>query len=251
MGAEPIISSFGAHYGEEQPLVGSKGSGTIFFTSCNLGCVFCQNADISQGRFGREVTIQELASIMLELERQGCHNINLVSPTIWLPQILSALDFAIEKGLSVPLVYNSGGYDNVESLKLLNGVIDIYMPDFKYSNSELAKKYSLVDNYFEIAKKAIAEMHQQVGDLQINKNGIAERGLLIRHLVLPNNLAGTEKVMEFLATLSKDTYVNIMDQYYPCHKAYKHEGLSRPITLDEFKDAIEIARKYGLHRFDK
>lgn len=251
MGVKPRISSAHAHFGEETPLVGTGGSGTIFFSSCNLACVYCQNFEISQLRIGDEVEIKTLASMMLSLQNRGCHNINLVSPTIWVPQILKALVIAMEKGLKLPLVYNTGGYDSMETLKLLDGVIDIYMPDMKYSDSKLALKYSLVPNYWEVNKKAVKEMRRQVGDLVIDENGIAQKGLLIRHLVLPEGIAGTKKVMKFIASLSKDSYVNIMDQYYPCNKAEKYPKINRRITPEEFEEAIKIAKKEGLHRFDK
>ncbi len=251
MAKKPKISSAHPHFGEEAPLVGTHGSGTIFFSSCNLACVYCQNFEISQLRYGEEIEIKDLASKMLSLQKQGCHNINLVSPTIWVPQILKALLIAIEKGLEIPLVYNTGGYDSVGTLKLLKGIIDIYMPDMKYSDSKIAKKYSLVEDYWQVNKKAVKEMHRQVGDLEIDRKGIAQKGLLIRHLVLPNNLAGTEKVMKFIASLSKNSYLNIMDQYYPCHKASQYPELNRRITAKEFNQAIEIAKKEGLHRFDK
>jgi len=250
MGAKPKVSSAHAHFGEEAPLVGTGGSGTIFFSSCNLACVYCQNFEISQLRFGEDIEIEGLAQMMLSLQTQGCHNINFVSPTIWVPQILKALVIAIEKGLKLPLVYNTGGYDKVKTLKLLDGVVDIYMPDMKYSDSKIAKKYSLVDNYWEVNKKAVKEMHRQVGDLVI-KDGIAQRGLLVRHLVLPEDIAGTKKVMKFLASLSKDTYINIMDQYHPTNKANQYPEINRRILPDEFIEAIEIAKKEGLHRFDK
>ncbi|MFC1678294.1 radical SAM protein [Patescibacteria group bacterium] len=251
MSADLVICSFSAHFGEEAPLVGANGSGTIFFSSCNLGCLYCQNYDISQERTGKRVSMGGLATMMLELQAQDCHNINFVSPSIWVPQILKALTIAQDKGLNIPLVYNSGGYDSVETLQLLDGVVDIYMPDFKYADSKVAEKYSLVQNYFEVAKDAIAEMHKQVGDLVINKDGIAEKGLLVRHLVLPDDLAGTEKVMSFLASLSKDTYVNIMNQYYPTFKARLFNEFSRRITVEEYKKAQKLAKELGLHRFDK
>ena len=251
MGTQPVITSSGPHFGEERPLVGSRGSGTIFFTSCNLACVYCQNYDISHYGIGKKISTKELAQTMVSLQRLGCHNINFVSPSIWVPQIIEALEIAIKLGLQIPLVYNSGGYDSVETLKLLDSLIDIYMPDFKYSDSKLAKKYSQVDNYFEAAKSAIKEMHSQVGDLEIDENGIAQKGLLIRHLVLPNDLAGTKEVMDFLARISKDTYINIMDQYYPCHQADKFPELNRRITQEEYLQAVEIAKDKGLHRFDK
>lgn len=251
MGVRPRISSTHAHFGEEAPLVGTRGSGTIFLSSCNLACVYCQNYEISQLRFGNEVEIKDLAKMMLSLQNQGCHNINLVSPTIWVSQILKALLIAVEKGLKVPLVYNTGGYDSVETLKLLDGIVDIYMPDMKYSDSKIALKYSLVPNYWEINKKAVKEMFRQVGDLVIDENGIAQKGLLIRHLVLPEGIAGTKKVMKFIASLSKDSYINIMDQYYPTNKANRYPEINRRILPEEFEKAIEIAKKEGLHRFDK
>jgi len=250
MGKNPVISSYNLHFGEEAPLVGREGSGTIFFTSCNLACVYCQNYDISHLKQGKEVSMEKLAMMMTELQDRGANNINFVSPTIWVPQIIEALIMARDQGLNIPLVYNSGGYDNVKTLKLLDGMIDIYMPDFKYSDSGLAKKYSEVDNYFSVAKEAIKEMHRQTGDLIINKHDLAEKGLLVRHLILPNNIAGTEKVMEFLALISKDTYINIMDQYRPAYKASKYQELNRGITQKEYKKAIEIAKEKGLYRFD-
>lgn len=246
-----MISSAHLHFGEEDCLVGTGGSGTIFFSSCNLACVYCQNFEISQLRVGDEVEFEDLAKIMLNLKNQGCHNINLVSPSIWVPQILKALSVAVDRGLNLPLVYNSGGYDSVETLKILDGVIDIYMPDIKYSDNKIGLKYSKVLNYWTMVQKAVVEMHRQVGDLVIDDCGLAVKGLLIRHLVLPNNLAGIKKVMKFLARLSKDTYINIMDQYYPTNKAGFYPELNRRITNEEFKEAIEIAKKEGLWRFDK
>jgi putative pyruvate formate lyase activating enzyme len=250
MGVRPKVSSAHAHFGEEAPLVGTGGSGTIFFSSCNLACVYCQNFEISQLRQGQEVEIKDLVQMMLSLQNQGCHNINFVSPTIWVPQILKALIIAIDADLKLPLVYNTGGYDKRKTLKLLEGIFDIYMPDMKYSDSKIGKKYSLVDNYWEVNKKAVKEMHRQVGDLVI-KNGIAQKGLLVRHLVLPEDLAGTRKVMRFLASLSKDTYINIMDQYHPTNKASQCSEINRRITPEEFNMAIEMAKEEGLERFDK
>ena len=250
VGVKPLVNSYHAHFGEEVPLVGTGGSGTIFFSSCNLACVYCQNYEISQLRIGEEVEIGDLARMMISLQNLGCHNINFVSPTIWVPQILKALVIACEKGLKVPLVYNTGGYDSVETLKLLDGVIDIYMPDIKYSDSKIGLKYSLVPNYWEIVQKAVREMHRKVGDLIIDKNGIVQKGLLIRHLVLPEGIAGTEKVMKFIASLSKNSYVNIMDQYYPSNKASQYPEINRRILPEEFEEAIKIAKKEGLHRFD-
>lgn len=243
------VSSFHPHFGEERCLVGTHGSGTIFFTSCNLACVFCQNYDISQLDYGEEVSDEELAQMMISLQKIGCHNINLVTPTSQVLQILEGLEIAIKKGLKIPLVYNSNGYDSVETLKILDGIIDIYMPDAKYSDDEIAIEYSAAPNYFEIMKKALTEMHQQVGDLVIEK-GVAKKGLLVRHLVLPNKLAGTEKIMKFLAEeVSRDTFINIMDQYRPCFKAFQYPELSRGITHKEYEEAIDLAKKYGFHRF--
>jgi len=250
VGKRSLVSSYHAHFGEERPLVGTGGSGTIFFASCNLACVYCQNWEISQLRQGREVESKELADMMISLQTLGCHNINFVSPTINVPQILKALPLAIKQGLDVPLVYNTGGYDGVPTLKLLDGIFDIYMPDIKYSDSKIAKKYSLVPNYWQVNQKAVREMHRQVGNLVIDKKGVAQKGLLIRHLVLPEGLAGTKKVMKFIASLSKDSYVNIMAQYYPAHKAYRFPPLSRRITPEEFQEAVDLAKKAGLWRFD-
>ena len=250
-GREVIISSFGPHFGEESPLVGRHGSGTIFFTNCNLSCVYCQNYTISQLGEGEVASEEALANIMIYLQRIGCHNINLVSPTHVMPQILKAIFIAMEKGLRLPIVYNTGGYDSLKTIKLLEGIVDIYMPDMKYSDPDMGLKYSKVKNYPEVNRVAVKEMHRQVGDLVI-KDGIATRGLLIRHLVLPNGIAGTEETLKFIAEeISKNTYINIMDQYRPTYKAHEYPELSRGITGKEFKDAIELAKKYGLTRLDK
>lgn len=251
VGPRPVISSYHAHFGEEKCLVGFGGSGTIFFTSCNLACIYCQNYEISQLRLGQEIEIEDLARIMVDLQKIGCHNINLVSPTIWCPQILAALPLAIKKGLSLPLVYNTGGYDSVQSLKLMEGIVDIYLPDIKYSENKTGLKYSRVSNYWDVVRKAIKEMDRQVGNLVI-EGGLAKRGLLVRHLVLPEEIAGTKKVMEFLAKeISKDTYVNIMDQYWPTNKAHLYPEINRRITKEEFFRAINLAKSFGLYRFDK
>ena len=251
VGALPMVSSFHAHFGEERPLVGYYGSGTIFLTYCNLKCLFCQNYDISHLGEGREISREELGSMMISLMRQGCHNINFVTPTHQAAQIVSSLPSAIEKGLEIPLVYNCGGYESVETIKLLDGIFDIYMPDFKYGNNESAKKLSAAPDYVEIAKEAIKEMHRQVGDLKIDKRGIVQRGLLIRHLVLPSSLAGTREVMRFVAKeISRNTYVNIMGQYRPCYKAFEHPPMNRRITSEEFEEAVRIAREEGLWRLD-
>ena len=242
------LSSHGPHMGEEAALRGWRGSGTVFFAGCNLRCQYCQNYDISQMRAsGEEVEPQDLAAAFLELQAYGCHNINLVSPSHVIPQILAAVLMAAFAGLRLPLVYNTGGYDSVEALKLLDGVVDIYMPDMKYSNPQVARRYSKVINYPKLNQDAVREMHRQVGDLQIGLDGLARRGLLVRHLVLPNGLAGTQESMRFLAEdISPDTYVNIMDQYRPAHNARLFASLNRPITLEEHHQAIEMAKEAGL-----
>jgi putative pyruvate formate lyase activating enzyme len=243
------VSSYGPHFGEEKPLVGLRGSGTIFFTHCNLKCVFCQNYDISQEGEGNEVSLSELAELMLELQKGGCHNINLVSPSHFVPQILEALLVAEAMGLYIPLVYNTGGYDSLETLEILDGVVDIYMPDIKFGDDDTGRKYAGADRYFTVAKEAVKKMHTQVGDLVLNEKGIAVRGLMVRHLVLPGNLAHTEKVMDFLAKeISVNTFVNVMGQYFPAHKALSIPELSRRITKKEFQDAINAAMRAGLKR---
>ena len=251
VGSLPMVSSFHAHFGEEKPLVGYYGSGTIFLTYCNLKCLFCQNYDISHLGEGREVSLKELGDMMISLMRQGCHNINFVTPTHQTAQIVSALPYAIERGLEIPLVYNCGGYESLETIKLLDGIFDIYMPDFKYGSNESAKKLSAAPDYVEITKVAIKEMHRQVGDLVIDRRGIAQKGLLIRHLVLPEGLAGTREVIRFIAKeISPNSYVNIMDQYRPCYKAFEHPPMDRRITSEEFEEAVRIAREEGLERLD-
>lgn len=250
-GVKAMVSSFGPHFGEESPLVGYSGSGTIFFTNCNLGCLFCQNYDISHLGYGEETDEKDLALIMLKLKKMGCHNINFVTPTHVIPQIIKALSFAIEGGLDLPLVYNTGGYDSVETLRLLKGIFDIYMPDFKYSDPKVAKKYSNAEDYPEVVKKALKEMHNQVGDLVLDEKGIAKRGLLIRHLVLPENLAGTKDAMQFISEeLSPNSYVNVMEQYRPEFKAKNFSVLNRRITKDEYLSAIRLAKDARLRRLD-
>lgn len=244
-----LVSSLSAHYGEEAPLVGWNGSGTIFFTNCNLWCLFCQNYDISHLRHGEIVTVKQLAEAMLSLQQLGCHNINLVTPTHFITQIIDAIGIAVEKGLSIPLIYNSGGYESVETLKLLDGIIDIYMPDIKYSDNECSRKYSGASDYWDVVRDAVIEMHQQVGDLKLNTFGIAEKGLLIRHLILPNNIGGSKKVLDFIAKeVCIDSYVNIMDQYRPAFKANQYPELSRLITSEEYDAVIQYAETVGLHR---
>ncbi len=242
------IASYGPHFGEERPLVGSKGSGTIFFTYCNLSCVFCQNWSISRGEErGDPVSDRELAQTMLYLQKIGCHNINMVTPTPHIPPILKALSVAVKQGLEIPLVYNSGGYESPETIKLLEGIIDIYMPDCKYGDSETALKYSGAKDYPYYMLESLKEMQQQVGDLKLNEKSIAYRGLMVRHLVLPNNLANTEEVVNMLSKeVSPNCAVNVMDQYYPSNQAHYHHPLNRRITRNEFHNALKLAREAGL-----
>jgi putative pyruvate formate lyase activating enzyme len=247
-GHRALVHSFGPHYGEERPLSGTCGSGTIFFTWCNLRCVFCQNAQIAQLGEGREVSAEQLADMMLQLQRRGCHNINLVTPSHVVAQILEALVLAAADGLRLPLVYNSGGYDSAESLALLDGVIDIYLPDMKYGDSGIARRHSKVPDYVEVNQAAVREMYRQVGELTLDEHGIARRGLLVRHLVLPGGLAGTEQVLEFLRRdVSPTISVNVMGQYQPYFKASQYPPLDRLPTVEELQRAAEAARRSGLH----
>ncbi len=252
-GCLPVVSSHGPHFGEEPPMAGRFGSGTIFLTGCNMRCVFCQNYKISQEQYGREITCEELAGMMIDLQIQRCHNINFVTPTHFVPQILEAILLAAEKGLQIPLVYNTGTYDSVETLRLLEGIFDIYMPDAKYGSNDVAIALSDAPGYVSIMKEAIIEMQRQVGDLLV-EDGIATRGLIIRHLVLPGNLADTKDVMEFIARdVSRDAFVNIMDQYHPCNRVREFRNLERyaslhsRITTREYTDAVNAARDAGLH----
>ncbi|MBW1981887.1 MAG: 4Fe-4S cluster-binding domain-containing protein [Deltaproteobacteria bacterium] len=249
---QAVVSSYSPHFGEEDPLVGSGGSGTIFLAYCNLQCVFCQNYEISHLGEGSPVTSAQLADMMISLQKRGCHNINFVTPTHVVPQILEALPGAIDKGLRLPLVYNCSGYEEVDTLKLLDGVFDIYMPDFKFWQPDVAEKFCAAPDYPEKARAAVKEMHSQVGDLLIDEQGIACRGLLIRHLVMPEGLAGTRDIMRFLAKeISTNTYVNIMAQYRPCGEAHRFRELSRALTSDEYRDAVRIAHEEGIHRLDE
>lgn len=248
------VSSFFPHHGEEDPLRGTRGSGTIFFSNCNLHCQFCQNHESSQGGEGHSISAKELAAMMLQLQGAGCHNINFVSPTHVVAQIIEAVAQAAKAGLHIPLVYNTGGYDSMAALALLDGIIDIYMPDMKYADAATALKYSKVKDYPRHNCCAVKEMFRQVGDLSLDEHGIAQRGLLIRHLVLPGGLAGTAEIARFLADeVSKDTYINIMGQYRPEYKARETDmgPLSRPVTAGEIADAYRIAQAAGLHRFDE
>ena len=244
-GIKPIVSSFGPHFGEESFLVGNNGSGTIFFSNCNLNCVFCQNWEISQMGVGEEVDVEELSKIMLKLQKMGCENINLVSPTHQVPMIVDALSRAWQKGLKLPIVYNCGGYESIETLKLLEGIVDIYMPDFKYGDDEKALKYSKVPNYTSVVKRALEEMYRQVGPLNI-ESGVATRGVFVRHLIMPNDASSSEKVLQLIASVSLDIPVNIMTQYYPAFKAHQYAELNRRITREEFIKVVEKARTLGL-----
>ncbi|MCU0588699.1 MAG: radical SAM protein [Syntrophobacteraceae bacterium] len=251
-GSQAVVASYGPHFGEEQPLVGRRGSGTIFFSHCNLFCLFCQNHDISHGGEGQPVSPETLAEVMVLLQEQGCHNINFVTPSHVIAPILQALPLAIEKGLTVPLVYNTGAYDRTSALRLLDGIFDIYMPDFKFWDPEASKRLADAPDYPERARQALKEMHRQVGDLVTDAGGLARRGLLVRHLVMPQGLAGTSSVMHFLATeISRDTYINVMSQYHPCGGAVGQPDLGRRITSREFEEALEMAHREGLHRLDE
>ena len=251
-GRQAIVSSHNAHFGEEDPLVGRGGSGTIFLTQCNLLCVFCQNYEISHMGEGAPVQAGDLADMMVTLQGKGCHNINFVTPTHVVPQLLEALPEAIERGLRVPLVYNCGGYEEVATLHLLDGLVDLYMPDFKFWDSQVAERYCKATDYPEKARLAVKEMHRQVGDLTVDDMGIARRGLLIRHLVMPDGLAGTRDIMRFLATeVSKNTYVNVMSQYRPCGEAHRYRELQRMITVEEYREAVRMAHEEGIHRLDE
>ena len=244
---EVIVSSYNAHFGEEPPLVGYFGSGTIFFTNCNLKCVYCQNYPISQLGNGNKVSLSELAKIMLALQKRKCHNINLVTPTHFVPQILKSLKSAIKMGLLIPIVYNTSGYESVKTLKLLDGIVDIYLPDARYADNENARKYSSAPNYFEIMKKALKEMHRQVGDLVTDKIGIARSGLIVRHLVLPEGLSGTKKIMHFIAReISPHTYISLMAQYFPAYQASQFPPLSRRIDKEEYREALQAFKEEGL-----
>ena len=250
-GRYALVASYGPHHGEERPLRGRGGSGTIFFGACNLRCVFCQNWQISQSAAGAPVDARRLAAMMLDLQRMGCHNINLVSPSHVVAQVLEALPLAADAGLRVPLVYNTGGFDSLEALALLDGVVDIYMPDLKYAADDVARRHSRVRGYVAANQAVVREMHRQVGDLVLDDDGVAVRGLLVRHLVLPGDLAGTADVLAFLAReISPDTYVNLMPQYRPCYRAAEYSPLDRPLAPSEFAAALAAARACGLRRLD-
>jgi len=246
-GLKPKVCSFLPHHGEEPPVSGSRGSGTIFFSHCNMACVYCQNYEFSQMGLGKEAGPEELADFMLQLQDMGCHNINLVSPTHVMPQFLKALSIAIPKGLKIPIVYNTGGYELPEMIKLLDGIVDIYLPDMRYADNQMSVKYSSAPDYPKYNQEALKEMHKQVGIAKIDNEGIIKKGLIIRHLVLPDNIAGTEQVMQFIATkLSKHTYISLMSQYFPCYKAAQHKEILRRITSEEYESAKAAMEKYGL-----
>ncbi len=249
------IASYGPHFGEEDVLRGWQGSGTIFFAGCNLHCVYCQNYDISQWVTGRPVAIADLAKIMLDLQDRGCHNINLVSPTHIAAHIVPALAAAVTNGLKIPLVYNTGGYDGPQALALMDGLVDIYMPDMKYADPAIAEALSAIRDYPHVNRTAVKEMHRQVEDLVIDDRGLARRGLLVRHLVLPGSIAGTAETMRFLAEeISPHTYVNIMGQYRPAYRARacatRTAPIDRPVTSAEVAEAIQLAKSAGIHRRD-
>jgi len=242
----PVLSSVMAHHGEEPPISGDKGSGTIFFAHCNMGCVYCQNYQISQQHQGSPVSIEDLALKMIWLKNAGCHNINFVSPTIWVPQIIKAAAIASKKGLDIPMVYNTGGYDNPEIIEMLKGVIDIYMPDIRYSSNNMALKYSKVKKYVENNRASLKEMYRQVGNLALNRDGIAQKGLLVRLLVMPENIGSIKESLDFLKEeLSTEVYLSIMAQYHPEYKACNYAGLSRKITLKEYQEVTSYAEKLG------
>jgi putative pyruvate formate lyase activating enzyme len=249
IGLDAVVASAHPHFGEEPPISGRHGSGTIFFAGCSLRCWFCQNAEISHGRTGRPMDAAALSRQMLLLQAAGCHNINLVTPTHVVPQIVAALVLAARAGLRLPLVYNSGGYDRLETLRMLEGVVDIYMPDLKYADPLHARRLSGAPDYPEVARTALREMHRQVGDLEVGADGVARRGLLVRHLVLPGDQSDTEACLRFLAEeISSDTYVNVMDQYRPLYRAHRRPEVARPLRPAEFEAAMATAQSVGLRR---
>lgn len=247
-----FVASYNPHFGEERPLVGKGGSGTIFFSNCSLRCVFCINWEISHCGGGKETSVEELADIMLKLQKMGCHNINVVTPTHYAPHIILALDIAASKGLRLPLVYNTCGWERIEILKMLDGVVDIYLPDFKYWDEKMAKRYSSkAKKYPKITKQAFLEMHRQVGVARPAKNGLMYRGLMVRHLVMPNKVGGSKKILEWIAeNLSKDTYINIMSQYRPMFRAFDYPLIARRVTRKEYREVVEHAKSLGLTNLD-
>jgi len=246
MGYRPKVASWSLHFGEEPPISGERGSGTIFLSGCPMECVFCQNYPISQLCHGREIEIDGLASCMVELQQKEAHNINLVTPTHFVPQIVEALERAVQRGLSIPIVYNSSGYDDVETLKLLDGIVDVYLPDMKYGDDEMARRYSGAIRYVETNRAAIREMYRQVGGLELAGDGIARRGLIIRHLVLPGGISGTARVLEFIAGLSTSIGVSLMSQYFPAHRAVELPELRSKTTRKEYEEAVNLLDRFGL-----
>ena len=247
VGKNPMISSGNVHFGEEPPISGTRGSGTIFFTGCNLRCIYCQNFPISQLGHGLEMTTKDLAERMISLQSRGCHNISFVTPTHFVPQILEALSFAWEMGFDLHLVYNSSGYDSIEALRLLDGIIDVYLPDMRYSDNRVAKRLSSVEDYVEVNREAIREMYRQVGNLVTDEDGLAKKGLLIRHLILPNDLAGSKKTFRFIKEeISAQVYVSLMGQYFPSFKAKEDVSIKRKITHEEYERAQESFFESGL-----
>ncbi|MFA6320663.1 MAG: radical SAM protein [Candidatus Omnitrophota bacterium] len=243
-----MVYSYLAHRGEEPPISGRKGSGTIFFSGCNMKCVYCQNYSFSQLDKGSETSVEKLSEIMLYLQKIGCHNINLVTPTHFVPQIVFALEKACEAGLNIPIAYNTSGYDSLETIKILSGIVDIYMPDMRYSNNAMASKYSDAPDYVEVNRLAVKEMHDQVGDLLIDDDGIAKKGIIIRLLSLPNNISGTPETLKFIKQkISPNAYLSIMSQYYPTHKSFDYTELSRGVTDDEYKNVVDAAKLLGLN----
>ena len=252
VGRNALVASFGPHFGEEAPLVGNQGSGTVFFSGCNLRCLFCQNYGISHLVEGSEVSAERLAGIFLSIQRMGCHNLNLVTPTHVTPQILTALSLAVPRGLSIPVVYNCGGYESVDTLRELDGVVDIYMPDLKFLDAEPAGRYCEAPDYPEVVQAALREMARQGGPLSFDRHGIARRGLLVRHLVMPGEASKTRRVIDFLANeIGKDTYLNLMDQYRPCGRALEFPEIGRRITAGEWREARDYAHGKGLYRLDR
>jgi len=247
-GKFPKVFSFLAHHGEEPPVSGTKGSGTIFFSNCNMACIYCQNYEFSQLGKGKEYSIEELASIMLNLQSQGCHNINLVTPTHVLPQILESLELAIPQGLKIPLVYNTSGYELAEIIQSLDGIIDVYLTDMRYADNLISKELSLATNYAKFNQESVKQMHKQVGIAEFKDDGIIKKGLIIRHLVLPNNLSGTEIIMRFIAKeISEDAYISLMSQYLPYYKASGNSKINRRLKENEYEEAKQILDKYNLH----
>ncbi|MBN2544115.1 radical SAM protein [bacterium] len=245
----PVVSSYNLHFGEEPPISGYKGSGTIFLTNCNMKCIYCQNYPISQYGNGEEVSLHRLAEMMLMLQSRGAHNINFVTPTHQVVQIKRAILCARDMGLEIPIVYNSSGYDSVRQLESLKGLIDIYLVDMRYGDNKIAKKYSGIDNYVEVNQDALLEMHRQVGDLMLDDHGIAKKGIIIRHLVLPNGLSGSKEILEFIRyKLSKDTYISMMSQYFPAYQAPDNPNLNRRIKKKEYDSVLRIMESLGLER---